>query len=200
MEGSRSGRGRPRKFDEDNVVDAAIEVFSSKGFTAASLSELTKATGLSVSSLYKAFGDKDGVFQQAIARYVSLGDQAMAVAAATDETARQKLVAIVEIYAGWSQGISGRRGCLVISGLAEIDILGKATARHLRDALNRRRAVLCGLIEEGQRDGSIGSREQSAVLADLLLTIVQGMRVVGKSGLFPVDPRPLIVVAMRILD
>ncbi len=200
VEGGKSGRGRPREFDEDQVLDAAIDVFCSNGFTAASLSELTKATGLSVSSLYKAFGDKDGVFQRALNRYASLGDRAIADATATIGSARDKLAAIVTVYAGWSLGISGKRGCLVVAGLAELELLGQASARRLQDILVHRRAILCDLIEEGQRDGSIVSREPPAVLADLLLTIMQGMRVVGKGGLFPADPGPLIILVMRALD
>ena len=64
------------------MLDTAIASFASKGFTAASLSELTAATGLSTGSLYKAFGDKDGVFVRALARYIALHEAAIASALA----------------------------------------------------------------------------------------------------------------------
>ena len=198
--GSRPRQGRPRQFDEARALDAAVALFASHGFTAASLSELTKATGLSVSSLYKAFGDKDGVFLRALERYIAVREAAIAAEFDRGGSGREKLAAVLRLYAGWSQGDAGRTGCMVVSGIAELDLLGEAAAQRLRDVLVRRRALLSDLIEEGRRDGSIRSRASPDTVADLLLTLVQGMRVVGKGGLFPPDAAPLVTLALRAVD
>ena len=58
--------GKP-KFDEAAVIAAAAGVFWRHGYTAASVNDLTEATGLSRSSLYQRFGDKDGLFREALA-------------------------------------------------------------------------------------------------------------------------------------
>jgi len=47
--------GRPRAFDADEVLDAAIEVFWRYGYQGASLQELTAAMGINKASLYAAF-------------------------------------------------------------------------------------------------------------------------------------------------
>jgi AcrR family transcriptional regulator len=60
--------GQPR-YDEYAVLDAAITVFWQHGYASTSVGELTKATGLARSSLYQRFGDKDGLFNEALARY-----------------------------------------------------------------------------------------------------------------------------------
>ena len=60
--------GKPQ-FDEAAVIAAAIGVFRRHGYAAASISDLTEATGLSRSSLYQRFRDKDGLFQEALAAY-----------------------------------------------------------------------------------------------------------------------------------
>ena len=63
------GRGRPREFDVEAALDAALRVFSERGYHAASISELTEAMGLAAGSVYKAFGDKRGIFLATFDRY-----------------------------------------------------------------------------------------------------------------------------------
>src|SRR6185437_343812 len=60
---------RPREFDEERVLDAVMLTFWRKGFEATSAQDLVDATGLGRGSLYGAFSNKDGLFEQAILRY-----------------------------------------------------------------------------------------------------------------------------------
>ena len=62
--------GRPRQFDEDEVLEAAMEAFWANGYEATSLSQLMEATGLHKGSLYQAFGDKHSLFLAALERYL----------------------------------------------------------------------------------------------------------------------------------
>lgn len=62
---------RPRSFDEDLVLDAALHVFWKKGYEGASLKDLTHAMGINAPSLYAAFGDKQTLFLKSIERYNS---------------------------------------------------------------------------------------------------------------------------------
>src|ERR1700704_2217328 len=61
--------GRPRSFDLDKALDAAMQVFWQKGYEGASLSDLTHAMGVNRPSLYAAFGDKETLFRKALDRY-----------------------------------------------------------------------------------------------------------------------------------
>ncbi len=61
--------GRPREFDRDRALDAAMRVFWRYGYEGASLTELTAAMGINRPSLYAAFGDKAALFREAVARY-----------------------------------------------------------------------------------------------------------------------------------
>src|SRR5258706_15799806 len=62
-------RGRPRSFDRDTALERAMEVFWRFGFEGASLHDLTEAMGINPPSLYAAFGDKEGLFLEAVERY-----------------------------------------------------------------------------------------------------------------------------------
>ena len=62
---------RPREFDEERVLQAALEVFRAKGFEGTRLCDLEQATGLGRGSLYGAFGDKRTLFLKVLGRYLS---------------------------------------------------------------------------------------------------------------------------------
>jgi AcrR family transcriptional regulator len=62
-------RGRPRSFNKDEALDAAVLVFWEKGYDGASIEDLTLAMGINRPSLYAAFGNKREFFLRAIDRY-----------------------------------------------------------------------------------------------------------------------------------
>ena len=60
--------GRPRQFDDEGVIDAAVAVFSVNGYAGTSAQNLCESTGLGRGSLYNAFGSKQALYEQALLR------------------------------------------------------------------------------------------------------------------------------------
>lgn len=69
MPNAQRKRGRPPSIDVDQAQDAMVELFRAKGFAAASLDDLSEATGLSRPSLYRAFGDKLSMYLGALTAF-----------------------------------------------------------------------------------------------------------------------------------
>ena len=61
---------RPREFDEEAVLDAAVQCFWSRGFEATSVRDLAGSMGITGASLYNAFGDKRSLYRKALDHYV----------------------------------------------------------------------------------------------------------------------------------
>ncbi len=61
--------GRPRGFDEDAALEAAMRVFWEKSYEGATIADLTEAMGINRSSMYAAFGDKESIFRRVMERY-----------------------------------------------------------------------------------------------------------------------------------
>jgi len=175
------GRGRPREFDIAQVLDAAIRVFRERGYHATSVVDLQVATALASGSLYKAFKDKRAVFLAAFDRYVSQRDTMRRSALQNCVTGRDKLRAVLNAYACSSCGDEGRRGCLVVGSAVELAILDDEISGRVKDALARTQAMLGDLIREGQTDASIAREIDADAAARLMLCILQGMRVIGKT-------------------
>ncbi|MCS4249990.1 TetR/AcrR family transcriptional regulator [Pseudomonas sp. BIGb0164] len=64
-----STRGRPRNFDRDQALDAAMTLFWEKGYSATSISELCSAMDIGSPSLYAAFTSKEALYVEAVTRY-----------------------------------------------------------------------------------------------------------------------------------
>jgi AcrR family transcriptional regulator len=175
-------RGRPREFDMDAALDAALRVFSERGYYAASISELTEAMGLTAGSVYKAFGDKRGIFLAAFNRYRhvrrDLRDERLAVA----PNGYEKLRAFLMFYAESSSGEVGRQGCLVVGSATELALFDEEIASRVAFAFDTDEQLLIDLIRLGQEDGSVPSRLDAENAARTMLCLMKGMRLIGKTG------------------
>ncbi len=112
---SSAGPGRPRAFDEAEALEKALCVFWHKGYETASVDDLTKAMGLSRSSFYGAFGNKQALFHKALSHYSRRGLKALRDVA--DAGGDDPVGAIMEALAN-PQG--GRDGCMLINCLTEL--------------------------------------------------------------------------------
>ncbi|MEC7210847.1 MAG: TetR/AcrR family transcriptional regulator [Pseudomonadota bacterium] len=62
--------GRPVSFDRVSTIEAATELYWQSGVAATSFNEVSRALGVSKPTLYRYFGDEDGLVSAAIQHYV----------------------------------------------------------------------------------------------------------------------------------
>lgn len=194
------GPGRPREFDLDHALDKAIDVFSESGYHATPLSKLTAAMKITEGSLYKAFRDKRGVFLAAFERYLALRKQRLSRQLACAETGRDIIRAVLNAYAELSYGKLGRRGCLVVGSAVDLASSDSEMARRVSDQFAAHEQRLIDAIRQGQADGSVAAGIDAATTGRLLLCVVQGMRVLGKTGRTPEEMMSLVDSALKLLD
>lgn len=116
---ARRPPGRPRSFDPKTTLDRAIPVFWAKGYEGSSFRDLTSAMGISAPSLIAAFGDKRGLFDAAVARYVETIAAGPMTALEGTESLRERLTACLGGVIANSSGKGHPTGCLVTCALAD---------------------------------------------------------------------------------
>ncbi len=193
------GPGRPREFNMDQVLDQAILTFRSRGYTATSIGDLSRATGLTAGSLYKAFADKHALFAAAFDRYTLLRNNALRERLGKVNSGRERLREILLFYAEASHDIEGRRGCMVVGGAVELNTYDRALADGVARALQRNEAQLAELIGQGKADGSITADIDVDTAARLVLCILLGMRVAGKTGRTREEMAGLVELALKVV-
>ena len=117
----RLGGGRPREFSPEAVVSSAKLLFWRRGYEGSTLTDLEASTGLSRSSLYQAYGSKEGLFDAALEEYI---DSFISPRLAPMERPGSGLVDIQKFFRQLARlyradPMAARRGCLLVNTLAE---------------------------------------------------------------------------------
>ncbi|HTO32203.1 MAG TPA: TetR/AcrR family transcriptional regulator [Pararhizobium sp.] len=193
-------RGRPREFDIDHALDCAIAVFSARGYHGTSINDLTAAMELTPGSLYKAFTDKRGILLAAFDRYRLVRSTKLKAAIDPHPLGREKVCATLQFYAEAAHGEHGQCGCLVITTATELAAYDPVAVARVEKAHATNEAVVRDCILLGQADGSIPAGVNADDTARAMLCLLQGMRVLGKTGRSRDQMLAVAAVAMKLLD
>lgn len=174
-------KGRPREFDVDEALAAALNVFWSKGYEGASLTDLTEAMGITRPSLYAAFGNKESLFRKALDLYEQ---EKLAYMRGALEAPTAKGVAERLLGGSLANQCSDcePKGCLgVISSVA-----CGAEAEAIREEVIKRRQsshkALVERFEQAKRDGDLSADADIDGLTGYLFAVMQGMAVQAGAG------------------
>lgn len=144
--------GKPQ-YDEQAVIAAAAGVFWRHGFAAASLSDLTAATGLSRSSIYQRFRDKDGLFLEALEAHTERSVCRMNTAKA--DTPRRRLEAILRAFLPDPGAPERPPGCLIARSCNEAAELSSAGSAAAVAAAGRQRGIIVEILRDGISAGEL---------------------------------------------
>jgi TetR/AcrR family transcriptional repressor of nem operon len=137
--------GRPRAFDENAVLDTAMDLFWRNGYASASVPDISAATGLSSSSLYNAYGSKLDLYKAALDRYLDHVLDRMFGALERGDAGLADVEAFLDRLAATTKR-TPRRGCLAVDTIAEFrDPPPAIAARTMRYRTHLRRALFAAL-------------------------------------------------------
>ena len=175
-----ASRGRPREFDTELALGAALRVFWAKGYEGASLSDLTDEMGITRPSLYAAFGNKEALFRQALDLYerdklTYIGD-AIEAPTARDVAERLLMGSVDAATTGDCKGCMG-----VIASVA-----CQSVEPSIRDDVNARaessRRAIIARMQQAIDAGEFRVATEAEAITRYLLAIMQGISVQAQSG------------------
>lgn len=168
---------RPKEFDVGAAVEIAVGVFRERGYEGTSASMLVEAMGIGRQSLYDTFGDKWGVYREALRHYCEQESRAHREALASTDRAIDGIRAMLaRVVAERDPGCLGI-GSVVEFGMSQPEIVkiratfGKILNKAVIDALTRARA-----------EGDVASDLDLPRVATFLLNTVSTIRLATRGG------------------
>ncbi|WP_134727813.1 TetR/AcrR family transcriptional regulator [Amycolatopsis nivea] len=173
--------GRPRGFDADEALRRAMLVFWEQGYEGASLADLTGAMGITKTSMYAAFGNKEQLFRKALALYdegpASYGPRAWA-----EPTAAKVAAAILNGAVRATTDPDCPPGCLGVQGSLAAGELGHPARELLVEWRNAARRALEKRFRRAIDEHDLPPDADPARLARYVMTVAFGIAVEAASG------------------
>ncbi|MEH6525709.1 MAG: TetR/AcrR family transcriptional regulator [Sneathiella sp.] len=190
---------RTKCFNRDDALEKATQAFWMKGYEATSVQELVDCMGINRGSLYDTFGDKHSLFLEALDQYSS-NSQLRLESFRKDGDAREILTKFLYLFMQKQVSDPERRGCFITNSAVERSSRDDECADRIRLFFEEMESSLTDLIARGQKSGAFKSKRDAANLASFFIGVMQGIRVIGKVNPNETVLRPMVDVALTVLD
>jgi len=172
--------GRPREFNEDEILEKIMGVFWKYGYESTGLRHICDATGLQKGSLYKAFAHKHDMYIKALSRYeTTIIDQTVLALTLSDVPPRARLKAFLSapIEAVWNQ--KDQRGCFLCNAAADYAAHDGETQNRVKHGYAKLENALRVPVSEIHPDWPQAKINKTA---QLLLSIYSGLRIMARGA------------------
>jgi AcrR family transcriptional regulator len=192
----RRPTGRPRGFDADEALERALLVFWEHGYEGASLATLTEAMGISTTSMYATFGNKEELFRKALDRYTE-GPSAYVTRALEKPTAFDVATALIAGTIQTTTRPAGPHGCLGVQGALATGDSGRGARDLLIGWRDDGYTTLRDRFERAVDDGDLPPEADPALLARYVTTLGYGIAVQAASGIARDELQEMADAALR---
>ena len=173
--------GRPRQFEDKEIIDAAITVFSSNGYAGTSAQNLCDVTGLGRGSLYNAFGSKQALYEQALLRSHEQTMAAQLSILTQPGLFKERLRSLLLWGIAEDLSQSEQREAMVLFSALEIGDKDQVVSSLNLEYRQRLESSLLTVFAEGQANGEFSTRASALEMARGFLAGYYGLRVLNKN-------------------
>jgi len=186
-----------KTFDTDDVIARAIKVFWHKGYTAASMADLTKAMGINKGSLYNAFGSKKRLFICALQQYDRDRMQHALGKMNIMDTPLDAITGMFDHVISHNCNNPENKGCLLVNTALELPHHDADIREMVTKSLDNLKDFFEANIVRGQADGSIPTHINPQTTAHVLRSLIVGLQVLSRGAS---DPEAFEPVKTQVIN
>ncbi|MEV0088463.1 TetR/AcrR family transcriptional regulator [Saccharopolyspora sp. NPDC050642] len=174
---------RTKEFDPDAALQRALELFWERGYEATSMADLVAHLGIARASIYATYGGKHELYLKALDRYLQLRDPKVVERLSQPGPALPALRELMDSYI--AETLADRRGCMVVNAAVELAPHDRQVARGVHSSWDVLETSLTSALTRARAQGEVPESCDPRAAARLILVVLQGIRVLGRT-----DPDP----------
>ncbi|WP_448700648.1 TetR/AcrR family transcriptional regulator [Mucilaginibacter sp. AW1-3] len=172
---------RTKDFDENEVLNKAVDLFWLKGYNATSMQDLVDGLGISRSSLYDTYGDKHALFIKALESYQCTASGQICRIANSSLPAKETIKQLLQFVANGLLNDKTQKGCFMVNAEVEVAPHDEQVSKMICQNDQQVEEAFYKVIKKGQENGEITNLQDARALARFTFNTVKGMRVTAKS-------------------
>ncbi len=168
---------RTKVFNEEEVLDKAMNLFWKKGYNATSAQDLVDTLGISRSSLYDTYGDKHSLFVRTLKQYRKDHIDPVIEGMGAVEDIEAYIRNIFELIKLEALDENSTMGCFMVNSAVELAPVDTEVASIANSIMHDTEAALYNAIQKGQDSGVFTTKYSARSLARYVLNSLNGLRV-----------------------
>ncbi|PNH82139.1 TetR/AcrR family transcriptional regulator [Vibrio diazotrophicus] len=170
---------RKSNFDRDEKLVQAMELFWQKGYANTAISDLIDSLQINRFSLYNSFGDKQNLYYEALEKYLSSVSIPTLSSLENQDASLEELEQFLKQFAQMQR--LNNRGCFMQNALVEHAGTDDTVLQKGHFLFDHLIEIISRAISNAQLQSKLRASHDPRALAQLVLTQMQGMRVLGKA-------------------
>ena len=192
--------GRPKHYQDEELIDRATEVFWKKGYNAASAKDLLEAMDIGQGSFYRSFpGGKKELYQKSLNRFFEKADKQFNKGLNESQDPKQFIKDFFLSVAD-RQVPEQMNGCYIGNAVIELCNLDEETKKISSDLLIKLKGSFKKALVKAQKLGTLDAQKSPSALAEELLNLWNGINVTQRMQPKSTRVRAIIESSLRILD
>lgn len=193
------GKGRPRAFDRSKALHSALEVFWRRGYEPTSVAELCTVMGIKPPSLYATFGNKASLFLEAVRYYEKTYWEAPAQRFMSTPDIHEAVAKFFNESAQILLSPETPCGCMVVLAAINIAEDEHEIIESIRGLRLATKQMFADRLRQAIQDGQLPPDTDVPALSGALNTMLEGLSIQARDGLFQSELKAIASHAVRIL-
>ena len=191
---------RPKSFNQQEVLDKALNLFWEQGYNATSIQDLVDQLGINRASIYDTWGDKRGLYLETLKAYRKKGASNFLERLRSNQSSKEIIRNFLKDVTAEAIEDTCNKGCFLSNSASELANSDQTVFELFSDNNANMEAVLTELIKEGQDNGSISNTDAPEALARFILNTAMGLRIMSKGRKSEKSLEEVVNVALSVLD
>jgi len=191
---------RVKLFDENEVLNKAMDLFWKQGYSATSVQNLVSHLGINRASLYNTFGDKEKLFKKAFEHYRKINIEGLSQFFQSHSGVKEGFSKLFEIAIEEAIKDKDKKGCFVVNTTTELVPGEQQMFKVLQENKKTIEGIFYEFLLKGEQNGEIPKGKDLKAISNLLFTFYSGLKVVAKIQTQPNELSNSVDEILLLLD